>query len=280
MRSALVASVLPVVCLLATLPLIAGDGAIPIWEATTITEKGSYVLTRDIEEGLLSITANDVDLDLNGFRLNGNEPALLATSVRGLTVHDGSVGPYNEDGIHLVDVEDVHLYRLRAYSADDFAIEIRNGSNVIVEDCFIVWHSLYATGSNISFRNNQIKGMYGFAIGSHDGECTGCSLIGNSFFDAFVEVRGTGNTLASNRFVGTGVVIYGDGNVIENNFFSGYPYYFGLTLFGSDNVYRGNIARGNNGEPGECSNPSATTDFCDEGTNNTSHGDNYLPDLR
>jgi hypothetical protein len=92
-----------------------------------------------------------------------------------------------------------------------------------------------------------------------------------------VEVKGTGNSLASNQIVGTTVIIYGDRNVIENNLFSGYPYYFGLTLFGSDNVYRGNIARGNNGEPGDCSNPSATTDFCDEGANNTSHGDNYMP---
>ena len=26
-----------------------------------------------------------------------------------------------------------------------------------------------------------------------------------------------------------------------------------------------------------CANPSATADFCDEGNNNTSHGDNYMP---
>jgi hypothetical protein len=55
---------------------------------------------------------------------------------------------------------------------------------------------------------------------------------------------------------------------------------FGLHLTGDDNVYRGNMARGNGTGQASCPNPDGGADFCDEGTNNTSHGDNYMPDQR
>ena len=41
---------------------------------------------------------------------------------------------------------------------------------------------------------------------------------------------------------------------------------WGLHLSGTNNVYRGNTARGN-----------TTADFVDAGVDNTSHGDNYMP---
>jgi hypothetical protein len=49
---------------------------------------------------------------------------------------------------------------------------------------------------------------------------------------------------------------------------------------GNDNTIGRNTARGNPGGP--CTappGPQNTTDFCDEGFNNTSFGDNFLPNL-
>jgi hypothetical protein len=43
----------------------------------------------------------------------------------------------------------------------------------------------------------------------------------------------------------------------------------------SGTVYRGNTVRANGGAG--CSGTASGGDFCDEGTNNTSHGDNYMP---
>lgn len=53
-----------------TTPLIAADGAIPVWEPT-ITEPGRYVLTRNITSStgpvLYISSVGDVHLDLGGF---------------------------------------------------------------------------------------------------------------------------------------------------------------------------------------------------------------------
>jgi parallel beta-helix repeat protein len=88
----------------------------------------------------------------------------------------------------------------------------------------------------------------------------------------------SGSRLSGNPVTGstdTGIEIGGDANHIEDNllWFNGD---FGLVINGVDNVYRGNTARQNT--PGTCSG-SGTTDFCDNGTNNSSPGDNFLPGL-
>ena len=89
--------------------------------------------------------------------------------------------------------------------------------------------------------------------------CEGCRIVGNI-------VTSCG---------GYGLDVPFRTNHIEGNVFTGNSDY-GLRLSGNDNVYRGNTARGNGGTV--CTGTVSGGDFCDEGTNNTSHGDNYLPD--
>jgi parallel beta-helix repeat protein len=74
-------------------------------------------------------------------------------------------------------------------------------------------------------------------------------------------------------------------NVMNTNGLSGVAS-FGLLINGFDNVYRGNTARGNPGNPAVCA-TLGTTDFCDNGVGNTSPlnqppalvGDNLMPGL-
>ena len=71
-----------------------------------------------------------------------------------------------------------------------------------------------------------------------------------------------------------GVYVEGDRNRIEANVLNDkfFGLYFAPTA--ENNVYVGNVARGGAGSG--CTG-TGTSNFCDEGTGNTSNGDNYMP---
>lgn len=55
----------------------AADARMPVYQSTTITVPGAYYLTRDISGGgpVITIAADGVDLDLNGFTVSGDGTA-------------------------------------------------------------------------------------------------------------------------------------------------------------------------------------------------------------
>jgi hypothetical protein len=58
--------------------LQAGDGKTPIWEATTLSSPGNYIVTRDIVTAagpVLNILMENVTVDLNGFTLRTADPS-------------------------------------------------------------------------------------------------------------------------------------------------------------------------------------------------------------
>jgi hypothetical protein len=104
MRYARVSSVLLALCLLTALPVFAGDGAIPIWEPTTITEPGKYILTRNISAAVsggavITIQTDDVQLNLDGHTVENTSPGdptiLLdptpSYNIYRMVIHDGTV---------------------------------------------------------------------------------------------------------------------------------------------------------------------------------------------
>jgi hypothetical protein len=272
---------LPAIFVLSVSLLWAADAAVPIWEATTIDEPGNYILTRDFGDGTgqdtdpsIVITADNVDLDLNGFMVSIGEPAIKAEGVTGLAIHNGTAIGY-DDALWVIDSRNVVLRQLRIRSGDDNGILITNSSNVLVDDSlFLVspGYAINASGDNITLRNSQIENVRVYFAGS------AARIVGNSFLGTNVEILASGSVFAENSVVGgLGVRIAGSGNLVADNLVRDASD-FGLRLTGSDNVYRGNVARGNGGNPVDCANESATPDFCDEGVNNTSGGGNFVPD--
>ena len=260
---------------------LAADGAIPIWDFITITEPGSYVLTRNItaidydDYRKITIVADDVDLDLGGFTITGNEP-LRAEDVKGLVIHDGTITWVTNagNGPLLVNVESFALRRLVIRTGDDIALGI-GGRNGVVEDN-IISHAetgIIANVDNVEFARNRISGgIMGIELnGSHN------KVIGN-ISDTGINVGGSSNLILDNR-VGM-MLIGGSENHIERNHCQGSVFIYGYGLHfqasSNDNVYRGNTARGNNGTG--CTGTASGGDFCDEGTNNTSGGGNFMPD--
>ena len=241
MRHLCLLATVATVCLLFGHPcgLFAADGAIPIWEPTTITEPGSYVLTRDIvaEAGSIPITilASDVDLDLAGFVISGFV-AIVAEDVNAISIHDGSlIGDSDGETLRLHNVTGFTIRRLFVRGLAEDAIEIGGASTGTIEDCVIRGAPIAIWSSGIVVKNNHVSAAH------------------------------------------NGISVDGDKCTIRNNVLTD-NVGFGLKLSGNDNLYRGNTVRGNNGGVGDpCNGTSSGGDFCDEGTNNTSHGDNYMP---
>ena len=104
-------------------------------------------------------------------------------------------------------------------------------------------------GNNGLFENNVIAATEGTNVGFG------------------LRVSGNGNTVRNNvvRDLDSGIEICGDFNVVERNLITGALLGLSFSGLSEGNVYRGNTSRGN------------STNFLDEGTNNTSHGDNYMP---
>src|SRR5262245_46629374 len=87
----------------------AADGRKPIWRGgTVITEGGSYYLTRGLyatgTAPILDIQTSDVDIDLNGMSIGGNESApgiRVGPFVGDITIRNGTIS-YVSEGISIL----------------------------------------------------------------------------------------------------------------------------------------------------------------------------------
>ena len=184
-----------------------------------IAQPGSYYLTGNLtgqaaKHGI-EIAASGVNLDLNGFDLVGVTSSLdgIATSVsslRNITIRNGSVRNWGDDGVDLYStftkvarVEGVH-------STGNVGYGIRLGDGGLVSDC----HASYNGVSGISgaltvvacvARNNT---QYGISI-VNGGTITDSSAFSNTLYGIYA---GNGCTIThcSARSNGDGMIAFGE----------------------------------------------------------------------
>jgi hypothetical protein len=128
-------SLLPLLIAFAVTPVaLAFEARTPIWEPTTIDEAGAYVLTRDLQGtgALITITADGVELDLNGHRLIGvgSATVLSIAAAENVWVHGGTLsgGGVSVSGSVAVWLERLEIEAPRAsgiYSSSSSAVSIR-----------------------------------------------------------------------------------------------------------------------------------------------------------
>lgn len=248
--------------LILSITTVHADGVIdikPTGSATfDITQKGSYRLVSDVTMALevpcISITANDVTLDLNGHVIEGNGADLGANGISGataerVTIHNGTVRGFSLAGIAVAHFASIHDVLVQdnggdGISAGDHAIirncrvedggkngncaGIRVTLNSLVLDCIVT--GLIPSTVNAS--------SYGISISS------GSRVENNSC---------TGNTGSGNG-AGVGIHASAGGNLILNNVCrsnqgggnSGFGH--GIMISnGSTNVVRGNTCTANSG---------------------------------
>lgn len=136
-----------------TLPVIAGEGRIPIWNRTVIMASGKYIVTREIPPGpgpAIDILppAEHVDIDLNGFTLFGDAAGLVVIQAigafRSITIRNGEVrsqGPPG-DAILIDTAERVVLEDLKIIDAGGAAIHLISVPDFLVRDNLV-------TGPNV-----------------------------------------------------------------------------------------------------------------------------------
>jgi len=265
--------------------MLAGEGRIPLWQPTTIAQSGEYVVTRDIgltpsptSPRAITVTADDVDIDLNGFTLRLGEPVIYAENVSNLHIHNGQIVAF-EDAIALINVDRFVIRRVQIDSWEDLAV-IVSGTNGLLEDNQVDYFNggIFASGNGIDIRRNE---LHGWDVGISLQECIGCKARENTLTGGahiLVDAATTGNLIMNNVLsgiggFGDGIKIEGSRNHVEGNLvtdFQGFGLFF--TQPSAFNVYRRNTVRGNGGTG--CTSPP---DFCNHGAGNTSHGDNYMP---
>jgi nitrous oxidase accessory protein NosD len=249
-------------CLVAVTTVMANDGAIEIWEPATITESGHYFVSRDISHHttVITITAENVHLDLNGYSLSNSgasgyvifvdTPASNVT-IEGGTIIGGVIGVKISNG-----VDQVTIRRTRIRDPYHHCIEMGAGHSAVIEDN--VMHNCGLNGAVLSCYGSVIHGNVIRGSGN-----AGMIIwrTGNRVSKNLIEESGSdGLHLVSGAWYN---------HITDNVFFNNVGY--GLTLHSSFNVYRSNRAMSNSGT-GCGTNP----DFCLNGPN-TSHGDNYMP---
>lgn len=128
----------------------------------------------------------------------------------------------------------------------------------------------------------QVSGLGGIELA----KSTGCKLYNNvikevTVFGILIDQTSTDNYLLHNVVTGTlqgeGILVDGARNHLDDNL-SNLNGLCGIqfTSVALDNVYRKNMARGNNCPAIVCAVVS-TSDFCDDGVNDSSNNDNFLP---
>jgi parallel beta-helix repeat protein len=291
------------VCLAAASPMLAADGAIPIWQPMTITQPGHYVLTRNITDSdlrTLDISGvSDVEIDLNGFTVEntGGGRAIFGWGADRLHVRDGTVkggGVFayfsqnvrfarltikqpNGDGIDLEDSSGVLLDNvildaggsgIYAWAFDLAFVEVTVAGNVI-EDADDRGIYLGKAQGSVVEDNRVLGGFRGIEVYLGDGGMLSRNTVQRSEYGIYL-VGGEGMHVQRNTVREcdqTGLYLdHADFHHIEANVLTGNDRGLYFDASSDDNVYRGNTARGN-----------TTVDFVDSGIGNTSHRDNYMP---
>jgi hypothetical protein len=142
-----------------------------------ISQSGSYYLTTNItgvaSKNAISIQADDVVLDLNGFTLFGVASSQMGISVNGthvdLVIRNGSVNGWGGNGIGAAGVSASTFENLHSYG--NTAVGIKVGSRDILKNCVVVTNGNDGidTGANCALANCLVASNYitGISTGNY-----------------------------------------------------------------------------------------------------------------
>jgi hypothetical protein len=119
---------------------LGGDARTPVYASTTISAPGAYYLTRDVTGGgtLITITADGVDLDLNGYALigDGSGTGISVSGGAGVRLRDGVIRS-TATGVNLSRAAAVTVERIRVDSPGSVGIAVSYSEAVSIVDCLV-----------------------------------------------------------------------------------------------------------------------------------------------
>lgn len=219
----------------------------------TITAPGSYYLTTNLTgvsgANGITISSDDVTLDLNGFTLLGTTGSLAGVYVGphyhfNITVRNGMIDKWGADGVDAVsNAENTVFEHLTVASAGHYGLEAYGGQvrDCVFDDCGNSGIAVaaaevrdcvanYCRGDGIDAYSSKVLDCVCefnyFGIYVQNGTVTGCQTEGNTYSGVFVGTgtNGTqvvGNTcLADNTAdstVDAGIYVNGNNTRVDNN---------------------------------------------------------------
>lgn len=243
-------TILGVLAVAASSAALAAEGRIPIYEPTTISTPGSYVLTRDIDLGsasgsAITISVDGVTLDLNGktilsdggndlILINYTTPAVIGVTVRNGRISGGYAAIYAPpSGTNRVTLENIHISNTAGA-----AVELMHVRQLRITNCTI--DGAGSSGIYVDSVGDAFPAIIeGNIITDSDGSGMDLSdlrgaVLRNNMIDGFgtdgtdrhgIEIHGDlayksgGNLLVDNivrRGAGTNSGIYIDASVHDN----------------------------------------------------------------
>ena len=116
----------------------AASGRIPIFNAVTITSPGKYIVTNNLSgpPPLIRVQANDVEIDLNGFRLRATTtaaPVIDVSNVQAFRLFGGSLVS-GLNGVKLLNVTGGEIRQVFVSGASDDGIRLDSSTGLLVQD--------------------------------------------------------------------------------------------------------------------------------------------------
>ena len=214
----------------------------PVSGAVTISESGSYYLAESVSGGI-TISADDVTLDLNGFALQGGGSGngiTISSGLQGVTVCNGSINDFGS-GVVAVGVIGCRFENLKIYDSASYGIYFNGASGHCngntVKGCTVLSsgsdgiHLIGSSPGECGYNmildcvvgNCSGMGIYveeGSAEACRGNEISGCRFVGNVDTEVLVEgVRGriVDNVIKDSSGSGAGLDVQGSGNLVSGN---------------------------------------------------------------
>jgi hypothetical protein len=220
------ATLLAAFAILSAAPAIAADGQIVITQAkanagnvtpgdaagfpVTLSQPGSYILASNLQppatKAGITITSNDVTIDLNGFRLNaaaGATTGIFGADFISATIRNGTITGFDAHGIYSTG-ENWVVEDMRVVGSGAYGIHVGEDSSVRDSTVKQSGNTGILCGARCLVESSTSSGNGGVGIATQSGTIVGNVIINNTGFGILGDgLVGYGNnTLAGNNLDG------------------------------------------------------------------------------
>ena len=220
---------------------------IPIHSVPLVIDtSGSYYLTRNMTNSAgdgISVFANDVTIDLNGFTLRGQVGTgvgiLVPLPQSNITIKNGTVRNWALDGIEAVSTVNGRYENLTLMDCGERGIQCGNFSTLKNLQCEDNGQGGVATGNDCRIRDVTVKSGLGIITGN-DCVITDCVVYNSTGHGINFGDRSRISSCTVKQCTGIGLFTSGDGSYLQGNFLSHNS--TGMDVQGTNSVISQNVA--------------------------------------
>lgn len=152
-------------------PLFSGAG-INIIAPVTITSSGNYRLANDITTGGITISADNVFLDMNNKSITGSGATISSSGHKDIVIANGLIQNNNSTGISFSTCQNVEISNVDFINGTAAAVSVITTTLFMMHDCNIIRYNNNGGSPGLISLND-----------THDSIITDCNIQGNTSFN-------------------------------------------------------------------------------------------------